>query len=216
MSSGRVVVNLIESIKCLRHLFTKIRDSKTERIEFTSYASRLMRVICEEGLAYIQPVSKVVQTPTNSTYDGIEIDQKSIVAVSIIRAGDSMLDSFMSVAPEAAVGKILIQRDEETAKPILFYSKLPSLEGKNIALLDPMLATGGSAIAAIKVLIEKGAEERRIVFFNVVSCPEGIKSIHSEYPNVTIVTGEVDAGLNEKRYIVPGLGDYGDRYYGTI
>ena len=87
MSSGRVVVNLIESIKCLRHLFTKIRDSKTERYEFTSYASRLMRVICEEGLAYIQPVSKVVQTPTNSTYDGIEIDQKSIVAVSIIRAG---------------------------------------------------------------------------------------------------------------------------------
>lgn len=155
MSSGKVV-NLIDSIKCLKHLFTRIRDKNTERIEFTSYANRLMRVICEEGLAYIQPVSKIVNTPTNSLYDGIEIDQKSIVAVSIIRAGDSMLDSFMSVAPEAVVGKILIQRDEETAKPILYYSKLPSLIGKNIALLDPMLATGGSANAAIKVLIERG------------------------------------------------------------
>ena len=209
-------VNLMDSIRCLKHLFTKIRDSKTERTEFTTYASRLMRVICEEGLTYIQPTAKTVDTPTNSTYDGIDIDQKSIVAVSIIRAGESMLDSFMAVAPEAAVGKILIQRDEETAKPILFYSKLPSLVGKNIALLDPMLATGGSANAAIKVLIEKGADENRIVFFNVVSCPEGIKSIHSEYPNVTIVTGEVDDGLNEKNYIVPGLGDFGDRFYGTI
>ena len=210
------VVNLTESIKCLRHLFTKIRDSTIERREFTIYASRLMHIICEEGISYIQPISKVINTPTNNTYDGIEIDHKSIVAVSIIRAGDSMLDSFMSIAPEATVGKILIQRDEETAKPVLFYSKLPPLANKNIALLDPMLATGGSANAAIKVLIDKGAEEHRITFLNVVSCPEGIEAIQSEYPKVTIVTGEIDIGLNEKSYIVPGLGDYGDRYYGTV
>ena len=122
----------------------------------------------------------------------------------------------MSIAPEATVGKILIQRDEETAKPVLFYSKLPPLANKNIALLDPMLATGGSANAAIKVLIDKGAEEHRITFLNVLSCPEGIKAIQSEFPKVTIVTGEIDIGLNEKSYIVPGLGDYGDRFYGTV
>mmetsp|Transcript_18330 Transcript_18330/g.30720 ORF Transcript_18330/g.30720 Transcript_18330/m.30720 type:complete len:123 (+) Transcript_18330:539-907(+) len=122
----------------------------------------------------------------------------------------------MKIAPEAAVGKILIQRNEETKMPVLYYSKLPPLAGRNIVLLDPMLATGGSAIAAIKVLIEQGAEENRILFLNVVSSPEGVGAILTAYPQLRIVTGEIDAGLNEKAYIVPGLGDYGDRFYGTV
>lgn len=129
--------------------------------------------------------------------EGDRVDPSSIVAVSIIRAGDSMLDCFIKVAPEAQVGKILIQRNESTKQPELFYSKLPSLSSKTVMLLDPMLATGGSAKAAIQVLLDNGATEAGIVFLNVVSCPEGIKAISAAYPGVQIVTGAIDTGLNE-------------------
>lgn len=121
-----------------------------------------------------------------------------MVAVSIIRAGDSLLDSFLKVAPEATVGKILIQRDEQTKQPKLFYAKLPNLANKYVVLLDPMLATGGSAKAAVNVLLDNGATEDRIVFLNVVSCPEGINCLLSAFPKMKIITGEIDEGLNEK------------------
>jgi len=116
---------------------------------------------------------------------------------------------FTSVCPEAKVGKILIQRNEETAEPILFYSKIPDIRDKDIMLLDPMLATGGSAICAINILKDKGADEARITFVNVVSCPEGIKAIMEIFPKLRIITAGLDNGLNEKKYIVPGLGDFG-------
>ena len=172
-------------------------------------------------------------TPTGSQYDGLSFDPSALVAVSIVRAGDSMLDTFISVAPEATVGKILIQRNEETAEPILFYLKLPSLINKHIILLDPMLATGGSAKCAVQVLLDNGALEENITFLNVLSCPEGVNAIMSAFPKMRIVTGEIDPGLNEKvcgecsnivncadfsvsqRYIIPGLGDFGDRFFGT-
>jgi uracil phosphoribosyltransferase len=209
------VICLIDSIKSLRSLFTKIRDKNTGKVEFVRYANRLMHMICEEGISYVKPSPKTVTTPTGSEYAGCEVDLSSIVAVSIIRAADSMLDVFMNIAPEASVGKILIQRDEATAQPVLYYSKLPTMVGKNVVLMDPMLATGGSAKAAIKVLIAAGAMEENIMFLNVVACPEGIRNIHADYPKMMIVTGEIDARLDAKSYILPGLGDYGDRYFGT-
>jgi len=138
-----------------------------------------------------------------------------MVGISIIRAGDSMLGTFMEIAPEATVGKILIQRNEETREPVLYYSKVPPLEGKQIMLLDPMVATGGSAICAIKVLLDKGALESNITFVNVLACPEGIAAMTKAYPSMRIVTGKIDDGLNEKAYIMPGLGDFGDRFFGT-
>ncbi len=146
---------------------------------------------------------------------GVVVDTSNIVAVSIIRAGDSLLGNFLRLCPHAAVGKVLIQRDEETAKPKLFYSKMPNLRDKCVILVDPMLATGGSANEAIRILIESGADEEKIYFFNVISCPEGIANMHAQYPKVTIISAEMDAGLNERAFIVPGLGDYGDRYFGT-
>ena len=129
-----------------------------------------------------------------------------------------MLDVFMELVPESTVGKILIQRNEESAakEPILFYSKLPSLVGKNVVLVDPMLATGGSAKVAVQVLIDKGALESKITFLNVVSCPLGLTSLLEAYPAITVVTGSIDYGLNSNKYIVPGLGDFGDRYFGTV
>jgi len=179
-----------------------------------------MRVIGEEGLSYVNPRAVSVTTPVGpeNVFRGIESDASSpIVIVSIIRAGDSLLDVMMELIPESAVGKILIQRDEETAEPKLFYSKLPpSLVGKTILLVDPMLATGGSAVVAIQILLEKpGVEQKNIFFLNVVSCPEGLKKLQDTFPDITIVTGCIDDGLNEKSYIVPGLGDFGDRYFST-
>ena len=152
----------------------------------------------EEGLAHVNSRDLVVTTPTGAEYNGEIVDLNNIVVVSIIRAADTMLDVFLSIAPEAAVGKILIQRNEETKEPTLFYSKLPPLEGKDVVLLDPMLATGGSARAAVKVLLDNGVAEDRIIFFNVVSCPQGVSCLTSAFPKLRIVTGEIDAGLNEK------------------
>jgi uracil phosphoribosyltransferase len=154
----------------------------------------------EEGLSYVEPAQQVVrvETPTGAAVDGTAFDDTSLVVVSIIRAGDSMLDTFLRIVPSASVGKILIQRDEATAQPIMYYSKLPSLAGRNIILLDPMLATAGSAKIAIKSLLEKGAEEEKITFFNVISCPEGIAAMAAAYPKIRVVTGKIDSGLNEK------------------
>lgn len=148
------------------------------------------------ALSYGEKTS--VTTPLSQSYLGEMVDESNFVAVSIIRAADAMLDVFLNVCPQAVVGKILIQRDEETHMPKLYYSKVPSLEGKNVILLDPMLATGGSALEAIKVLIEKGADANKIIFVNVVASPEGVKKIHEAYPSVRIVAGELDQGLNEK------------------
>jgi uracil phosphoribosyltransferase len=149
-------------------------------------------------LSHVGSTPLTVTTPTGTTYDGEIIDPSSIVAVSIIRAGDALLECFSRVAPEAQVGKILIQRDESTKQPVLFYSKLPLLANKHVVLVDPMLATGGSAKAAIQVLLDNGATEERITFFNVLSCPEGIACILTAFPKMRIITGAIDDGLNEK------------------
>lgn len=114
------------------------------------------------------------------------------------------------------IGKILIQRDEETALPKLFYSKLPmDVAQRYCLLLDPMLATGGSVIKAIEVLLEAGVKEENIIFINLIASPEGIRALHERYPRVQTVVAAIDEGLNERKYIVPGLGDFGCRYFGT-
>lgn len=211
------VVVLSPLIKSMTHLFTKIRDQNTaSKEEFCKYANRLMSIICEEGLARVSHIkATTVTTPTGSTYNGETIDTESVVAVSIIRAADSMLDCLLRAEPQIKVGKILIQRDEVTAKPKLYYSKLPNLKEKSILLLDPMLATGGSAKAAVQVLLEAGASEDKILFVNVVCAPQGIALLRTSFPKLKIVTGQIDQGLSDKAYILPGLGDYGDRFFGT-
>ena len=127
-----------------------------------------------------------------------------------------MLGVVRDMLPSVAVGKILIQRDEATALPHLMYSKLPpDVATRPVLLLDPMLATGGSAVAACKVLVDAGVPPTNIVFVNIVCVKEGLEAIAKAYPDVKVVTGAVDPTLNEKKYIVPGLGDFGDRYFGT-
>ena len=210
------VVCLFDKIRSFRYLYTVMRDRNSDRAAFVNSASRIMSIICEESLCFLDnSSSSSIVTPTGSEVVGVSRDLSSAVAVSIIRAGDSMLDTFLSHAPQAKVGKILIQRNEETAEPMLYYSKLPDVAGKKIFLLDPMLATGGSAIQAIQCLIDKGATPANIIFVNVVACPEGIGNMQRTYPEISIITGCIDECLNEKKYIIPGLGDFGDRFFGT-
>ena len=215
MSSTHSVIDLSTSSRALKHLFTKIRDETTPALEFRKYSKRLMHIICEEGIGCLDPKPLVVKAPTQQHFHGEQVDTDNIVAVSIIRAGDSLLDVFLDIMPEAAVGKILIQRDEETALPKLFYVKVPKLESKKIVLCDPMLATGGSAICAVKELVARGADPSNIFFFNVVACPEGLEAMRNAFPQVRVITGAIDEKLDSKSYILPGLGDYGDRFYGT-
>merc|ERR1711990_1204786 len=201
----------------LKFLFSKIRDVKTKQKEFSFYSMRIMKLIAEDAIALIGGNECEIETPCG-TWSGIDIKEEEACAVSIIRAGDSMLEAVRSLVPGISVGKILIQRDEESKEklPRMYYEKYPpNIERKKILLCDPMLATGGSAAMAIISLLAKGVKEEKIVFVNVIACPEGIERLTTDFPKVKIVTGMIDPSLNENKYIVPGLGDYGDRFFAT-
>ncbi|KAJ8091241.1 Uracil phosphoribosyltransferase, synthesizes UMP from uracil [Marasmius tenuissimus] len=197
----------------LEALFTIIRDKETTRGDFLFYSDRIIRLLVEEGLNHLPVVKKSVVTPTGSTYDGVGFEGK-ICGVSILRAGEAMEAGLREVCRSVRIGKILIQRDEETTLPKLFYSKFPpDIAKRYVLLLDPMLATGGSAMKAVEVLREHGVPEERIIFINLIASPEGLKTFCSKHPQVKVITGWIDQGLNEKAYIIPGLGDFGERRY---
>ncbi|KAH9853314.1 PRTase-like protein [Lenzites betulinus] len=199
----------------LEALYTIIRDKETSRGDFLFYSDRIIRLLVEEGLNHLPVVPKTVQTPTGATYEGVGFEGK-ICGVSILRAGEAMEAGLREVCRSVRIGKILIQRDEETAQAKLFYAKLPQdIAKRYVLLLDPMLATGGSAIKAIEVLKEHGVPEERIIFVNLIASPEGLQNFCTTYPLTRVITGWIDEGLNEKAYIIPGLGDFGERRYCT-
>lgn len=178
-----------------------------------------MHLLAEDALAEF-PMEKVSVTTPCGTCDGVKaMPLDRICAVSIVRSGDCLLEVVRRVEPCIKVGKILIQRDEDHPEKIasLFYSKLPEdAKDLHILLCDPMLATGGSALKALEVLTEKyGCDPAKIVFANMICCPEGLKALGEKYPMVKIVTVFVDPQLNEHKFIVPGLGDFGDRFFNT-
>ncbi|KAK3328451.1 uracil phosphoribosyltransferase [Cercophora scortea] len=194
-------------------LLSMIRDRNTERGDFIFYSNRIIRLLVEEGLNHLPTVEHTVTTPVGSKYDGLSFQGK-ICGVSIMRAGEAMEQGLRDCCRSVRIGKILIQRDEETAQPKLFYDKLPEdIAQRWVLLLDPMFATGGSAIMAVQVLISRGVPEDRILFINLIASPEGIKNFATKFPKLRVVTAFIDQGLDEKNYIVPGLGDFGDRYY---
>jgi len=197
----------------LEALYTIIRSKETSRGDFLFYSDRIIRLLVEEGLNHLPVVKKVVETPTGAIYEGVGFEGK-ICGVSILRAGEAMEAGLREVCRSVRIGKILIQRDEETALPKLFYSKFPQdIASRYVLLLDPMLATGGSAMKAVEVLIEHGVPEERIIFINLISAPEGLTTFCTKYPRLKVITGWIDEGLNEKAYIIPGLGDFGERRY---
>eukprot|EP00794_Sanderia_malayensis_P003069 gene3069-3533_t len=201
------------------YLLTKLRNKDTTAKDFMIYGDRLMRILAEEALASLPNIDYgEVDTPCGKAVGLVKKGKEKVCVVSIPRSGDILQEAVRQIKPGVRIGKILIQRDESTKdkRPILYYKKLPKdISECFVILVDPMLATAGSAKRAISVLIEAGVQEDRIMFLNLVCCPEGIKNLVNEFPKISIITGAIDKCLNEERFIVPGLGDYGDRYYGT-
>lgn len=190
-----------------------IRDIKTSRGDFIFYSDRIIRILVEEGLNHLPVIEKTITTPTGAEFKGVEFQGK-ICGVSIMRAGESMEQGLRECCRSVRIGKILIQRDEETAKPKLFYAKLPEdIARRYVLLLDPMLATGGSAMKAIEVLLEHKVPQENILFLNILAAPEGINAVCQQFPKIKLISATLDQGLDERRYIIPGLGDFGDRYF---
>eukprot|EP00929_Paragymnodinium_shiwhaense_P039143 TRINITY_DN20587_c0_g2_i3.p1 TRINITY_DN20587_c0_g2~~TRINITY_DN20587_c0_g2_i3.p1 ORF type:complete len:275 (-),score=31.14 TRINITY_DN20587_c0_g2_i3:490-1233(-) len=213
-------LHLMRQSKQLLAMMTILRDVRTMAEDFVFFADRIIRLLVEEGLEYMPHENKLVPTPTGYRYSGVGWTlpyRQKICAVSIVRAGESMEAGIRAVCKGIKIGKILIQRDESTAIPKLFYSKFPpDIASQTVLLLDPMLATAGSAIVAVQVLVEKGVSPERIVFINLVCCPEGVRALHRAFPQVRIVSAALDSHLDERKYIIPGLGDFGDRYFDTM
>ena len=213
--ADRESVHLLPQTKWLRSLHTIIRDRHAYRERFVTNASRVIRQLVESGLEQLPFEQSDVLTPVGETYRGLGITP-GICGVSIARAGESMESELRAISPGIRIGKILIQRDKETKLPHLYYSALPEDIGeRHVLLLDPTLATGGTALTAIGVLLDQGVPEEHIVFVNVLSSPEGIEVVHRSHPGVRIVTSSIEEGLNENAYMRPGIGDFGDRYFGT-
>ncbi|ODN78570.1 uracil phosphoribosyltransferase [Cryptococcus amylolentus CBS 6039] len=197
----------------LQSLLTIIRDEQTQRGDFVFTSDRIIRLLVEEGLNHLPVIPKKVVTPVGKEFEGVAF-QGRICGVSIMRAGEAMEAGLRDCCRSVRIGKILIQRDEETTLPKLFYAKLPDdIAQRYVLLLDPMLATGGSCIKAIEVLLDHGVQEEKILFLNLIASPEGIKKVCTRFPKLTIITAWVDEGLDSNSYIVPGLGDFGDRYF---
>ncbi|KFY25484.1 hypothetical protein V493_04623 [Pseudogymnoascus sp. VKM F-4281 (FW-2241)] len=190
-----------------------IRDVNTDRADFIFYSNRIIRLLVEESLNHLPVIAHEISTPVGRSYAGVMFQGK-ICGVSIMRAGEAMEQGLRDCCRSVRIGKILIQRDEETCMPKLFYDKLPEdISDRWVLLLDPMFATGGSATMAVDVLKSRGVPEERILFVNLIASPEGIEVFAKKFPKLRVVTAFIDQGLDEKNYIVPGLGDFGDRFY---
>ncbi|MDI1314265.1 uracil phosphoribosyltransferase [Prosthecobacter sp.] len=189
-----------------------IRAVGTSSNEFRRHLNHLARILFLEATRELPVQEITVQTPLKQTV-GSQL-ARPLVCVPILRAGLGLLDGILPLVPDAVVAHVGIRRNEETALPHAYYANLPAnLSAADVFLLDPMLATGGSACEAARQLKEAGA--LRITMICVVTCPEGLAAMQLSHPDVAIVTAAIDSGLNEKCYIVPGLGDAGDRYFGT-
>lgn len=195
-------------------LITLLRDRNTPIDQYRQAAYQLGIVLAVECDALFPKATLFVDTPLAHTH-GVCFKHE-FVLIPILRSGLVLLPPFMSFHPKATVGFIGTRRDEITAIPELYYSKLPPFNADNpILLLDPMIATGGSAALAVKVLKAAGAKEKQITLISFIAAPEGITRFQKECPEVGLVVAQVDEGLDDQKRIIPGLGDFGDRYFGT-
>lgn len=185
-------------------------------LNFGNHYHATRRIMVEFALNFLPVEKRTVTTPVDGeTYNGVTFAGR-IVGVSIIRAGEAMETSLRCCCRNVRVGKIFVQRDEETAQPHYLMAKLPTdVATRHVLLMDPMLATGGSAIMAIGKLLDAGVPEHKIIFVNIVAAPEGICALLSKHPAIQLCTAAVAVGLNSKKYIRCALGDFGDRYFGT-
>ncbi len=197
---------------CVQHKLALIRDKDTGYKKFRELSTEITMFLCYEALKEIEVKQVTVQTPLAEAA-GHKIANE-LVVVPILRAGVGMLEGILGLVPTARVGFVGMYREAGTKKPVSYYHKLPKeTDGGTCIVIDPMLATGGSTAATIDFLKEQGAAT--VVVICIVTCPEGIALVEAEHPDVKIYTASIDDHLDDRKYIVPGLGDAGDRLFGT-
>ena len=197
----------------LQHKLSIMREKETSTAKFRTLSHEIAMLMAYEVSRNFEVEHKHIETPL-AEMEAPFIDGKKIVLVSILRAGNALLDGMLTLLPSAQVGHIGLYRDPKTLIAIEYYLKLPDeIIGKEMIVVDPMMATANSAIAAVSRL--KMAKPKSIKFVSLLAAPEGVQSFHEIHPDVEIITAAIDEKLNEKGYILPGLGDAGDRFYGT-
>ena len=197
----------------VQHKLTLMRDKHTSCAQFRTLLREISILLAYEVTRDLPLETIEIDTPITSMKAPV-LEGKKLVLVSILRAGNGILDGMLELIPSARVGHIGIYRDPKTMTPVEYYFKMPvEVEDRHMIIVDPMLATGNSACAAVSRL--KALKPRSIKFVSLITCPEGLNNFHDEHPDVPVFTASCDERLNEKGYIVPGLGDAGDRLFGT-
>ena len=197
----------------IQHKISLLRDRNTGTKEFRDLVSEIAMLLCYEATRDLPTEEVEVETPVALARTKVLAGRK-LALVPILRAGLGMVDGMLNLIPAAKVGHIGMYRNEETLEPVEYYCKLPSdIAERDVIVLDPMLATGGTAIAAIQMLKNRGVKNIR--FMCIIAAPEGVKKLQEAHPDVEVYIGALDEKLNEHGYIVPGLGDAGDRIFGT-
>mgnify|MGYP000754638074 CR=1 FL=1 len=197
----------------IQHKVSLIRDKNTKVKEFREMVSEIAMLMCYDATRDFKTVEVEIETPVATAKTPV-LAGKDIAIVPILRAGMGMVDGILTLIPNAKVGHIGLYRDPDTLEPVEYYCKLPDdIENRDVIVLDPMLATGGSAIAAVTFLKQYGANN--IKFMCIIAAPEGLNRLHEAHPDVEIFCAALDKQLNDHGYIMPGLGDAGDRIYGT-
>ena len=197
----------------IQHKLAILRDKTTGTKEFRALVSEIAGLMCYEATRNLPTVEVDVQTPVAVAKCRM-LAGKKLAIVPVLRAGLGMVDSMVDMIPSAKIGHIGLYRDPETHMPVEYYCKLPDdIGNRQVYVVDPMLATGGSAVAAIDFLKEHGC--KNIIMMNIIGCPEGVKTVQEAHPDVEIYMAACDERLNEHAYIIPGLGDAGDRIFGT-
>ena len=194
------------------HLITHLRDKTTKPATFRMLAYHLGLILAIEATRDIETEAREIETPLERV-TGRVLAHQPLVVVPILRAGLGMVQPFTDIFPDVSVGYVGLERDHETAKARSYYCKLPPLAGRHVVIVDPMLATGGSAVQALTVTKQHGATSLRLIC--IVSAPEGLAEVERRHPGTVIHTAALDRALNARKYILPGLGDFGDRLYGT-
>ncbi len=197
----------------IQHKLAILRDKSTGTKEFRALVNEIAGLMCYEATRNLPTREVLVETPV-ATARCRMLSGKKLAIIPILRAGLGMVDAMVDLIPSAKIGHIGLYRDPETHQPVEYYCKLPEdIENRQVYVVDPMLATGGSAIAAIDFLKARGC--RHIIMMNIIGCPEGVEAVQKAHPDVDIYLAACDEKLNEHAYIVPGLGDAGDRIFGT-
>ncbi|MBQ2094134.1 MAG: uracil phosphoribosyltransferase [Ruminococcus sp.] len=198
----------------IKHKISILRKKSTGTNEFRRVVEEIAILMGYEALSDLQTTEISISTPIEDTMSPV-INGKNLAVVPVLRAGLGMVNGILALVPPAKIGHIGLYRDPETHKPVEYYCKLPeNIDQRTIVVVDPMLATGGSAIDAVSLIKERGG--RKIKFMSIIAAPEGVEALMKAHPDIQLYVGNLDRELNENAYICPGLGDAGDRIFGTI